>query len=460
MTRKITYILALLMALTIAPINHAVAGSLNLTSVKSVTLNPGMQEFIAESRFIVRAAIADETIADVVAVNEHELRVLGKRNGHTALSVWVKDRVESLRETRYDLVITVKPDTDTVRRLLKGDPALQDLDVRSDKGKTYLVGSVESEAAQKRAHALVEALIGDDFIDISKVRGPDMIAVDVRFAAVSVSTLKSLGFDFRVLGGRMVGATSGPNSLGSFDLTPTGLNVSSGLPINEAFNLLVGVPGADILGVLSALDGTDLAQVLAEPTLQVKSGEKASFLAGGEVPIPVPQGNTGSGNVTIEYKPFGVKLDIAPEILEGGKIQLKIAPEVSELDYANALTLQGFNVPALRRRSTKTTVALEDGQSFVLAGLMMSSTANLEERVPGLGDIPIIGAFFKRTRAVKEKQELVIIATPHLVSSSTGKTVPASLPGETVIDYTPTTGDMLLNTNTLEDKLKYQGLLP
>jgi len=458
MIRRTSFILALIvtMVLTASLPNKAMAAN-DIFDLPEVTIYSGMQDFIKDSRNIIRAAISDESIAEVTAISDRELRLLGKKNGRTSLSIWYAGRNGG--EVRKDMILIVRPNTDTVRRLLKSDPGLQGLDVRTDEGRVYLVGATSNDAALARGRELVAALVGDDVIDLAEVSGPDMIAVDVRFAAVSVSTLKSLGFDFRVLGGKIVGAAIGPNAITGFDLNSTGLDLSAGLPINDAFNLLVGKPNADILGVISALDGTDLAQVLAEPTLQVKSGETANFLAGGEVPIPVPQGS-GDGSVTIEYKPFGVKLSIQPQIVEGNKIELKIEPEVSELDYANALTLQGFNVPALRRRSTNTTVALEDGQSFVLAGLMMSSTADIEERVPGLGDIPVIGAFFKRVRAVKEKQELIIIATPHLVSSSTGKTVPRSLPGETVIDYDPTAMDFILNRNTLKHKLKYQGLLP
>lgn len=452
MIRRITFILAVLVALPMIGAGAAEA--------REIILNPGMQKFIKEDRTVVRAAIADESVASVAVVTDHELRLLGKNHGRTALSVWVLVPGTQDQEKRYDFLITVKANTDTIRRLLNGDPSLRGLDVRTEKGQTYLVGSAASEAALERGRNMVEAILGDDYVDLARVTGPDMIAVDVRFAAVSVSTLKSLGFDFRVLGGSIVGASTTPNSVGGFDLSQSGLDLTAGLPINDAFNLLIGKPGSDILGIISALNGTDLAQVLAEPTLQVKSGEEASFLAGGEVPIPVPQGGVGGGTITIEYKPFGVKLDVAPRIVEGGKIELEISPEVSELDFANALTIQGFSVPALRRRSTTTTVALENGQSFVLAGLMMSSTANIEERVPGLGDIPILGAFFKRTRAVKETQELIIIATPRLITSNTGKQVPAALPGETLKDYNPTTGDFILGTNDLEDKLKYQGLLP
>ena len=157
-----------------------------------------------------RATEADEAIAEVVAVSDHELRILGKSYGRTALSVWViKDGTED-QEQRYDFLVTVKADTETLRRLLDRDPSLTGLDVRTEKGRTFLVGTAESEAALDRGRELVKAILGDRFVDLSRIAGPDMIAVDVRFAAVSVSTLKSLGFDFRVLGGDIVGATTAP----------------------------------------------------------------------------------------------------------------------------------------------------------------------------------------------------------------------------------------------------------
>lgn len=257
-----------------------------------------------------------------------------------------------------------------------------------------------------------------------------VVAVDVQFAAVSTTTMRALGFNFTRLSGDLQGAIITPNSLNSASFTPNGLQISSSAPIQEAFNLFLSAPNRGIGAVLSALSSNGLSQMLAQPTLLARSGEEASFLAGGEVPIPVP-GNFGGGNgnaVTIEYKEFGVRLSVTPFVLKDDRIVLRVAPEVSELDFGIGLQLQGFSVPGLRRRSAETTVELGAGQSFVIAGMSYSNANVTKDKVPLLGDIPILGALFRRNQETKEQQELVIVVTPRLVGPLEPDQVPP-LPG-------------------------------
>jgi pilus assembly protein CpaC len=244
-----------------------------------------------------------------------------------------------------------------------------------------------------------------------------VVAVDVQFAAVSTTTLRALGFNFTRLSGDLQGAVITPNSLNSASFGPNGLQISSSAPIQEAFNLFLSAPNRGIGAVLSALSSNGLSQMLAQPTLLARSGEEASFLAGGEVPIPVP-GNFGGGNgnaVTIDYKQFGVRLSVTPMVLKDDRIVLRVAPEVSELDFGIGLQLQGFSVPGLRRRSAETTVELGAGQSFVIAGMSYSNANITKDKVPLLGDIPILGQLFRREQEAKEQQELIIVVTPRLV---------------------------------------------
>ncbi len=189
-------------------------------------------------------------------------------------------------------------------------------------------------------------------------------------------------------------------------------------PLGNAFNLLMASPTSDILGILSTLKSTNLARTLAEPTLLVRSGDPADFLVGGEVPIPVPQGNNGS--VAIEYKKFGVHLKVKATIQPDGLIGLELNPEVSELDFANAVAIQGFTVPALRTRSTTTTVDLPSGRTLVLAGLMFELQGSTIERIPYLSQIPLLGELFKRRQQSGEQQQLVVAVTPRLVDSRSG----------------------------------------
>jgi pilus assembly protein CpaC len=260
------------------------------------------------------------------------------------------------------------------------------------------------------------------------IAGEQVVAVDVQFAAVSASTLRALGFNFSKLSGDIQGAVVSPNSLNSASFGAGGSTIDASVPIQNAFNLFLSAPNRGINAVLSALSSNGLSELLAQPTLLVRSGEQATFLAGGEIPVPVPQAS-GTGNaISIQYKEFGVRLSVTPFVLSPDQIVLKIAPEVSELDYGNGVQLQGYVVPGLRRRSAETTVELGSGQSFVIAGLSYSSQSTTRDKTPLLGDIPVIGAFFKRQQTQKERQELVIVATPRLVGPVQPKELPA-LPG-------------------------------
>jgi pilus assembly protein CpaC len=251
--------------------------------------------------------------------------------------------------------------------------------------------------------------------------GEKVVAVDVQFAAVSASTLKALGFNFTKLSGDLQGAVISPSNLNSYGFGGGGLSITSSEPISQAFNLFLSARNRGIGAVLSALSSNGLSQLLAQPTLLVRSGEKASFLAGGEIPIPVPQ-TSGLGNsIAIEYKEFGVRLAVTPWVLNPEHIVLKIAPEVSELDYNNGVQLLGYSVPGLRRRSAETTVELGSGQSFVIAGLNYTNSSVTKDKVPFLGDVPVLGAFFKRQQNQKERQELIIVATPRLVEARADK---------------------------------------
>jgi len=260
------------------------------------------------------------------------------------------------------------------------------------------------------------------------IAGEQVVAVDVQFAAVSASTLKALGFNFSKLSGDIQGAVVSPNSLNSASFGSGGSSVDASVPIQNAFNLFLSAPNRGINAVLSALSSNGLSELLAQPTLLVRSGEQASFLAGGEIPVPVPQASGAGNAISIQYKEFGVRLSVTPFVLSPDQIVLKIAPEVSELDYGSGVQLQGYVVPGLRRRSAETTVELGSGQSFVIAGLSYSSQSTTRDKTPLLGDIPVIGAFFRRQQVQKERQELVIVATPRLVGPMQPKDVPA-LPG-------------------------------
>lgn len=258
------------------------------------------------------------------------------------------------------------------------------------------------------------------------------VQTDIKVAELSRKTLRELGLNLS----RSSNSGNAPESL-------TGPGGGSN-PFTDAFNLIFNLPGERITGALSMLEGQGLAHVLAEPSLVALSGQTASFLAGGEIPIPVPQGGSNSDSVTIEYKQFGIRLHLTPTVLSNHRIALKVAPEVSQLDYSNAVTIGSVQVPALSVRRTETTVVLGDGESFVISGLVSQSTIANVDKIPGLGSIPILGAFFRSTRYSHEQKELVMVVTPHLVKPMKAGTPVGPLPGDEYTTYRPTTAHSLL----------------
>jgi pilus assembly protein CpaC len=337
---------------------------------------------------------------------------------------------------------------------------LKDVKVRTLGGKLIMSGSVPNLEVHEQAASLARAFGGDGIVDQTRVGGDQMVAVEIRFAAMAATTVNELGFNFQSLGRGFQGVSAAPNSLSSIATTGGALAVGSGLPIASAFNLLLSGSNSkgSVIGILSALSSAGLTQLLAQPTLVVRSGEHANFLAGGEVPIPVPQGGSASGAVTITYHSYGVRLDVAPTVLSERRISMVVSPEVSEIDNSNGLSIDGFSVPAFRKRSTSTTVELGDGESFIIAGLIYTNNAITESRVPLLGDIPILGAFFKLAQNSRERQELIVVATPHLVRPLDGGKLPP-LPGEEIASYNPGPGAMALNTDSLNSAFVSYGLM-
>lgn len=263
-------------------------------------------------------------------------------------------------------------------------------------------------------------------VDTSTVASRSVVQVDVRVVEFSRSVLKEVGLNLLKQNNGFTFGSFAPSALTSATLgsSPTFTSIS---PITSAFNLVFNSVTHGIQADLSLMESNNLARVLAEPTLVALSGQSASFLAGGEIPVPVPQ---GLGTTSIEFKPYGVGLTLTPTVLSPERIALKVAPEASELDFTNAVTINGVSVPAITTRRADTTVELGDGESFVIGGLIDRETVSNLSKVPVLGDLPIIGAFFKQMSYSQNDKELVIIVTPHLVSPIARGAALPSTPGE------------------------------
>ena len=256
---------------------------------------------------------------------------------------------------------------------------------------------------------------------------PSQVQTDIRFVEVSRTKLKEASAS--------IFGTRGNFLFGSPRTLPTIDGVVQGrLPVNnDQFNF--SWIGGKTMVMINALEGSGFAYTLARPSLVALSGQSASFLAGGEVPIPVP--SSGSDNVSIEYKEFGIRLTLTPTIVGRNRISLKVAPEVSELDFSNAVEIAGTTVPALTIRRTDTSISLADGESFVISGLISTRNSSQVNKFPGLGDIPILGAFFRDSTINREERELLMIVTPHLVQPLAADAQLPSLPGEKLRNYDP-----------------------
>ncbi|PMZ90884.1 MULTISPECIES: type II and III secretion system protein family protein [unclassified Pseudomonas] len=256
---------------------------------------------------------------------------------------------------------------------------------------------------------------------------PSQVQTDVRFVEVSRTKLKEASASiFGVRGNWLFGSPRTLPTIGGI--------VTPAIPVrNDQFNLTFAT--GSTLVAINALEGSGFAYTLARPSLVALSGQSASFLAGGEVPIPVP--SSGSDNVSIEYKEFGIRLTLTPTIVGKNRIALKVAPEVSELDFTNAVSIAGTIVPALTVRRTDTSISLADGESFVISGLISTHNDSQVNKFPGLGDIPVLGAFFRDNTINREERELLMIVTPHLVQPLAADAQLPTLPGEQLRNYDP-----------------------
>jgi len=372
------------------------------------------QSFLLDTNLdIRRVSIGKPEIADVTVVTPKQLMVTGKAPGETTLIYWTAAGVP----TSVDVNVWVE---NGVRKGLEKIVPGEKFEMSGTPETMILTGSVSSETAQ---HRLVEGAKAytKNVVDLLAVERVEQVMLQVRVAEVDRNVVKELGFGFLTDGnntGR--GALSPGNAFTPFfgdlrnsDVGKVGPNTS----FSDAVNLFVAKPGAfpKFAAFIRALNDRGALKVLAEPNLVVSNGAEGKFLAGGEFPVVFNTSSGGSSSTSVVYKEFGVRLNFQPKIAPNGEIHLKIAQEVSELDFANAVILSGFRIPALRSRKAESSLQLADGQTFALAGLIDNKISKQVSKVPLLGDIPILGALFRSTRYQNSETELVILVTPKIV---------------------------------------------
>ncbi|MCM8729439.1 type II and III secretion system protein family protein [Hephaestia sp. GCM10023244] len=410
-----------------------------------VQINTGRGRLVTLPAPMSDLFVADPGIADVQVRSPTQLYVFGKAPGETTVYATTK-----AGKVVYSSTIQVGNNIDSVQQMLL--LAMPDARVTATpmNGLMLLTGTVAAPDDAAEAERLVQAFVGDKTQVLSRLRTatPLQVNLQVRIAEVSKSFIKNFNANLLTrdtTGGFSFGIGSGrsPGTIGAIDVskyptipyplpgggtTQVPYDLATGKIINPANpgtaydfsrgsqQTMLGFAGKLLgLDVLSSLDlGETSGQVttLANPNLTALSGETATFLAGGEIPIPLSQ---GLGTTSVEYKQYGVSLAYTPTVLSDGRISLRVRPEVSELDYANAVQVGGTSVPGLTTRRTETTVELGSGQSFVIAGLLSNSRANTIEKAPGLGDVPVLGALFRSNGWKRNETELVIVITPYLV---------------------------------------------
>jgi pilus assembly protein CpaC len=379
---------------------------------KKLELVVGKSLLLRSPDKVKRVSIAAPEVADLTLISPYEIYITGKAAGTTNLTLWQNKQVRSIYdlEVSYDISLLKQK----LHEILPDETQLR---VIATHDSITLSGKVSSTANLSQAMALAEAFAPKNkVINLVQVAGVHQVMLEVRVAEMSRSLGKRLGFNFAF---NTTGGDFGVSTLGGLTtvVQPTNASIAAGpvgLSVSPAVNALFRfIDGNNTwTGFVDALKEDGLVKVLAEPTLLALSGQTASFLAGGEFPVPVPQ---DQDVVTIEYKRFGAELFFTPTVLSENKISINVAPSVSELDFSTAVRFGGFVVPGLRKRAASTVVELGDGQSFAIAGLISETVRDNVVKFPILGDIPILGALFRSRQFQKNETELIIIVTPHLV---------------------------------------------
>ncbi len=380
---------------------------LHLTAGKSIVIDSPVD--------ITRVSVANPETLEAVGVSPREVVLNGRAPGETSVIVWQQGGGRLL----FD--VTVHAPTrllEAVQRQLEKELPGQDVSVTVEDGHVFLRGTVEDMTSSDRAVAIVSAL--GEPVNLLRVKVPEQeqqILLKVKFANVERSAVRELGVNWFATG---AGNTVGRISTGQFP-APSTTAPGPGAPptwsLADALNIFVFRPDLDFGATLRLLQQRGVLEILAEPNVLAIDGKRASFLAGGEFPIPVIQGATvgGFGAVTIQWREFGIRLDFRPRITPRGTIRLRVAPEVSSLDFENGLVLQGFQIPALASRKVATEIELENRQSFAIAGLLDNRMRETFSKIPGLGDIPFLGRLFQSQSLEKSKSELLVLVTPEIV---------------------------------------------
>jgi len=397
----------------------------------------GKSVLITTADRIRRVSVTDPEIADALVVTPTQILVHGRAPGEVSLILWDEQERSRNFDLRIDVDVTAA--TEEIHRVLPE----QKIDVSASRSAIVLSGHVGSKDDAARA-GLIAGAFSKNVVNVLEFGpvGAQEILLEVKFAEVDRTALSQIGVNLFSTGiGNTFGASS-TQQFGGFTgsklgavtsdvqagQAPPGNNTATSeinnqlhhqpasFGTNDLLNLFLFRTDANIGVIIKALQQKNVLQLLAEPNLIAVNGKQASFLAGGEFPYPVSQGISGA--VTIQFKEFGVRLNFVPLIMPNGNIHLQVRPEVSALDFSNALTVSGFVIPAISTRRAETEFEVRDGQSFLIAGLLDNRVTNVISKIPGLGDIPVLGTLFKSKSLQRNKSELMVLVTARRVNPS------------------------------------------
>jgi pilus assembly protein CpaC len=406
-------------------------------SAQTLHLLVGRSLVITSPARIKRVSLADPAVAEALVVSPTQILVNGKTPGGVSLLIW--DEADQSQAFEVSVDIDVLGLSQKIHEVFPSEQ----VHIETSKDVVMLSGHISSAAVADKILEVVKNAT-PKVTSLMEVPVPPhaQILLQVKFADVNRQAVRQFGINILSLpGAKNIGSISTeqyspPSSTGT-------VGSGSTFSLSDLLNIFILRPDIDLAATIKALQSNNVLQILAEPNLMTQSGKEASFLAGGEFPYPVLQASTGSSAITIQFKEFGIRLTFTPTLTADGLIHLKVKPEVSSLDFSNGLIIQGFSIPALATYRLESEMDLRDGQSFAIAGLLDNRVTELLEKIPGIGDIPVLGKLFQTRSITKSKNELLIVVTPRIVqpldSVPAGPTMPKSFlePLPASLSHTP-----------------------
>lgn len=383
-------------------------------NVQDLRLTVGKSIVIDYPADIGRISTSNPEVADYVAVTTREILIHAKSHGTATLVVWARSG------QREFYSITVEHNMEPIRKIVKATFPNEDIQIQAARDTLSLTGLVSSQLVADRALALVTPL-GKSVVNNLRLMPPKaekQVLLRVRFAELNRNASRSFGVNLISTGaGNTIGRiTAGgtpapvPSEVGGSG----GAGGASRFSITDALNVFAFRPDLNIGAFVKALQAEGVLQILAEPNLVTTNGKEASFLVGGEFPVPILQGGSNAGAVTVQFREFGIRLSFNPQVTENGTIKLYVKPEVNTLDLANSVSIAGFSIPALATRKIETNIELGEGQSFVIGGLLDDRVTDSMSKIPGLSNIPLLGSLFKSRTENRSKSELIVLVTPEV----------------------------------------------